>query len=200
MPNEAQLKRSGAAKQRHYSVSEYLKLEQRTGERYEYFAGKPKLMPGGSPTHNRISVNIISELQKAIKARQAPYYVFGSDQKIYLPHYEFFVYPDAVVVVEKPLFSDNDATAIINPILIVEVLSPSTEEYNKGGKFLEYKSLDSFKEYCLIRQDAPEVSTFFREEVDLWRDTIFSGAEAVAQFRLIDVSISLSDIYYNAEL
>jgi len=184
---------------RTYTVAEYLEIEARTGERHLYLNGKIIPMAGGTLPHNRITRNILQHLGNMLDAQNQSYEVFGSDQKVYLPEYNFYVYPDAVVVAEVPVMSEKQADAIINPVLIVEVLSDSTERYDRGQKFVEYRSLPSFKEYVLVRQDKPEVVSFFREKPGLWLDEEFKGLEAEVYFKSIDVRLALSLIYRKVE-
>jgi len=155
-------------------------------------------MPGGTIPHNRITRNVLSELDQIFKNKTG-FEIFGSDQKVYLPHYNAYLYPDAVVVAEKPVLAEQHAHAIINPVLIIEVLSASTEAYDRQQKFLEYRSLPSFQEYVLIRQDAPEILDFFREAPDLWRESIVEGLENTVHFRSIDVALALTLLYRNVE-
>lgn len=184
---------------RTYTVAEYLEIEARTGERHLYLNGKIIPMAGGTLPHNRIARNILQHLGNMLDAQNQGYEVFGSDQKVYLPEYNFYVYPDAVVVAEEPIMSDKFADAILNPVLIVEVLSDSTERYDRGQKFVEYRSLPSFKEYVLVRQDKPEVVSFFREKPGLWLDEEFKGLEDEVYFKSIDVRLALSLIYRKVE-
>jgi Uma2 family endonuclease len=90
---------------------------------------------------------------------------------------------------------ENDTHAIVNPVLIVEVASPSTAKYDRGDKFADYKSITTFQEYVLIRQDRPEVNLFFREEDDLWRSTDIEGLDQSVFFRSIDVRLKMESIY-----
>ena len=176
------------------SVHDYLRIEAESGERYEYYDGKIKLMAGGTIPHNTIAGNVFGELFAVAKTRKN-LRVFGSDQKIYLPKYNFYLYADTVVVSEEPLLSDDSADAIINPVLIIEVMSPSSEARDRGTKFVEYGSLESLKEYALIRQDIPEVKTFFRESVGHWLESTIEGVSASVEFRSIDVRLPFVDIY-----
>lgn len=187
-----------AAAEKTYTVGEYLQIEARMGEKYEFYNGKIKRIAGGSLVHNRISGNIFAELHHALNEGNS-FEAFGSDQKIYLPDYHFYVYPDAVVVAEAPILSEQEAQAIINPLLIVEVLSSSTEKYDRGLKFAEYRSLPSFKEYVLVRQDAPHVITFFREAPDLWREAEIRGLEAQVPLHSIGLQLALGLIYRKVE-
>lgn len=182
-----------------YSVAEYLEIEARSGERHLYLNGKIIPMAGGSLPHNRIARNLLQHLGNLLDSKNQSFEVFGSDQKVYLPEYNFYVYPDAIVVAELPIMSEKQADAIINPVLVVEVLSHSTESYDRGQKFVEYRSLPSFKEYALVRQDKPEVVTFFREKPGVWLDEEFKGQESEVYFKSIDVRLALSLVYRKVE-
>lgn len=182
---------------RTYSVSEYLALENQSGQKFEYYNGKLHQMAGGTIPHNRISRNILTALDTTLTEQ---FEAFGSDQKIFLSKYDFYVYPDAVVVAGTPIESDKVSSALINPILIIEVLSPSTEGYDKGNKFIQYQSLPSFKEYVLIRQDKPEIQTSYREETDLWRNKEFAGLENALHLRSVDLNIPIKAIYRRVAL
>lgn len=181
-----------------YSVAEYLRTEARTGEKHEFYNGKLKRMAGGSIPHNRIVRNILTELDGFLR-QSDQFEVFGSDQKIYLPDYHYYLYPHAVVVSEAPVIAEEMAQAIINPLLIVEVLSPSSEVYDRGLKFAEYRSLPSFKEYVLVRQDAPHVISFFREAPDLWREAEVRGLDAAADLKSVGLPLALQSIYRKVE-
>lgn len=175
-----------------YSVKEYLELERRTGERHKFVNGKIIKMAGGSINHNRISRNILSILEQNLNEE---FEIFGSDQKIYLPEYNVYVYPDAVVICGTPIVSDNDSQAITNPLVIIEVLSPSTQDYDKIEKFNDYRTLPSFKEYVLISQDKSKVTTYFREENGTWSISDFKNIEDNVFFKSLNISILMSKIY-----
>lgn len=187
-----------ASETKRYTLAEYLQTEARAGERYEFYNGEIRPMPGGTISHNRITRNVLSELDQIFKHKTG-FEIFGSDQKVYLPHYNFYLYPDAVVVAEKPVSAEQHAHAIINPLLIIEVLSASTEAYDRQQKFLEFRSLPSFREYVLIRQDAPEILSFFREAPDLWRESSVVDLENSVYFRSVDVELALAALYRNVE-
>jgi Uma2 family endonuclease len=180
---------------RTYKVQEYLKLERQTGQKYAFYDGRLEPMPGGTIPHNRITRNVISLLFEFTK-NHPELEVFGSDQKIFLPKFNFYLYPDAVVVTGDPILTDHDADAIVNPLLIIETLSRSTERYDRGQKFIEYQSLPSFREYVLLRQDAPEAFCYHREQPDLWRSKEVTGLENSLHFQSIDFSVKLEKIYY----
>ena len=181
-------------KARTYTVDEYLEAEHHTGERHEFYNGKIKLMAGGTIAHNRISRNVIQYLGNALDEK-GDFEVFGSDQKIYLPDYHYYVYPDALVVADGSVMAEQKADALINPLLIIEVLPRGTEKYDRTDKFTEYRSLPTFQEYVLIRQNAPQVISFFREAPDLWREAEVRGLDQEVLFRSVDVRLALSLIY-----
>jgi Uma2 family endonuclease len=185
-----------AAEKKLVTVQEYLDIERRTGVKHEFYNGKIVPMAGGTIPHNIITSNLTIALGILLDHR-ANTYIFGSDQKIYLPDYDIYVYSDALVVSGKPIESDDETSAIINPILIIEVLSNSTAAYDGGKKFIQYQSLPTFKEYVLVRQEKPEVKTFFREDNDLWRSKDYVGIDNAVYFKSIDVSLPLTRIYKN---
>ena len=184
-----------AAATRKYTVAEYLDIERRSGEKHAFYNGTIEPMAGASISHNRIVRNLLAVLCN-IFAERPEFEIFGSDQKIYLPKLNYYLYPDAVVVAEGIIESEEEAQAIINPLLIFEVLSPSTDQYDRSIKFAEYQSIPTFKEYVLVRQDTPELTLFFREEPDLWRTSEVSGLDNSAHLRSVTVNLALKSIYH----
>lgn len=186
---------------RDYTIDEWLALEGMTGEKIEYFKGKLRIMAGASSNHNRILRNLLRYLENAFEAEnKTQFEALGSDQRVFLPAYDFYVYPDAVVVAEGLRFAPNQKTeALINPLLIFEVLSPSTENYDRNQKFLQYRSLPSFKEYVLVRQDAPEVLSFMKRDATLWEEKMVKGLEHSVRFESVDVSLKMTEIYRKVE-
>ncbi len=194
MTAPAEKKFQATANFKRYSISEYLETERKTGQKHYFLNGKIIPMAGGTIPHTRIGGNIFYELRKAL-ADNPDFEVFNCDQKIYLPKYSFYNYADALCVTGEPEIAEQETTAITNPILIVEVLSSSTEGYDRGQKFTEYKSLPSLLEYVLIRQDRPEIHVFYREREDLWHTSEFSGIHNEVYFKSINVKIPLAAIY-----
>lgn len=183
-----------AALEKDYTVEAYLHLERRKGERYAFHDGKIALMAGGTIAHNRIARNILGLLYN-ITLNKPQFEAFASDQKIYLPEYHYYLYPDAVVVASTPVETEAEAGALINPLLIFEVLSPSTAAYDKNIKFVEYQSLPSFREYVLLRQDKAEAIRFFREAPDLWRRTEAKGLDSAIALQSMDDELAMKAIY-----
>lgn len=186
--------------QRQFTLQEYLQKEEKSLERHAYYNGQIVKLPMAKGPHNIIAANILTAIKVGIKALDKKYIVFGSNQKIYLPQFNIGLYPDALVVAEAPLYWDDNEVLLINPILIVEILSKSTGNYDRGDKFTEYKTLDSFQEYVLIEQNQARVETRFREESNLWRDIISTELDDQIQLKSLGVSIAMTDIYENVPL
>jgi Uma2 family endonuclease len=178
-----------------YTLGEYLIREEKSQERHDYFDGEIKRIPMARGPHNEICMNIAWALKDAFKAQNKTYRLFNANQNIYLPKLNYGLYPDAVVVCEEPEYHDANQLLLLNPLLIVEVLSRSTGKYDRGDKFREYTTAPSFKEYILIEQDFCHVESRFREERNLWRDTIVEDMDASIELKSIGCSIALSDIY-----
>lgn len=179
---------------RTYSVADYLRIEQESGERHAFYNGTLEKMAGGTIAHNRISGNVFGLLFSQLHGSPT-FQIFGSDQKIFLPKFNFYVYADVLVIAGEPLQVEAEAEAVINPILVVETLSASTERYDRGQKFIEYQSLPSFKEYVLLRQDIPEAMLFFREEPDVWRSSEVTGLDKDIWFRSIETGLKMAAVY-----
>jgi Uma2 family endonuclease len=180
-------------KEKIYTIEEYFESEERSQEKHEFYNGKITTMPGGTPIHNEIAAKVIAQLIIAIKTASRKYRVYTSDMKIQIPAENTFVYPDAVVVCENPILYKHYKTVITNPLLIVEVLSKSTEEHDRSTKFDYYRSLPSFQEYVLLSQTRPRASVYHRRGTNTWEiDDITTG---VLDLQSIGCQIVLEDIY-----
>jgi Uma2 family endonuclease len=178
-----------------YNFEEYLRREEKAVDKHEFYNGKIIKMAGGTHNHSEISANTVSALKVVVRPLPKKFRVYSSDLKIYIEPSDVGVYPDALVICEQPEFWNNRLDVIVNPLLIVEVLSPSTQSYDRLGKFELYKTLPSFKEYVLINADKPDVETRFREEPDLWRIKSETDINNLVALRSLGVSISMADIY-----
>lgn len=169
-------------------------MEERSLEKHEYYNGKIIKMAGATFIHNQIAVNIITAIRMALRQTgSSKYKLSNSDIKIQILTKNTFVYPDAVVVYEEPIFYKNRKDVIINPLLIVEVLSRSTAEYDRGTKFDYYQTLPSFQEYVLLSQDMPHASVYHRKSVDTWQ--IENVKEGEIDLQSIGCQINLEDIF-----
>jgi len=182
-------------KEKTYSVQEYLEAEEKAISKNEFHNGILVPVSGASFIHNIITTKIASLLLVALSSKESKYFVSNSDTKIHIPSLNSFVYPDAVVVSGTPIFYQERTDTIINPLLIVEVLSPGTEGYDRDLKFEGYLSIPSFQQYVLVSQEKPYISTFHREEKELWRRTNVQGIDQQIDLSALDVTFKLSDIY-----
>jgi Uma2 family endonuclease len=185
---------------RRYTLAEYLRKEERSNELHEYYDGIITKLPMARTPHNIIATNMAFELELAFRASNRDYYVMTSQQLVYLPKLNYSLYPDVLVVCEKPQHYDNNQVLLINPILIVEVLSRSTRAYDRKEKFNEYKTLDSFKEYVLIDQKKCLVETRFKEEPNLWREQVYSELTEKVILKSVGCSIDMNMIYRKIDL
>jgi Uma2 family endonuclease len=184
-----------AKPQRWVSLEEYIKREARYIHKHEYLDGKIVRMPYAKGPHNEISANIIALLKNAIRGLPQKFRIFSSDQKIYFPELNHGCYADALAIAEQPEYWDEQQLLLVNPLLVVEVLSDSTESYDRQGKFAKYKTLPSFREYVLVKQDKCHVETWFRQEPGLWRETIVTDRTGSIELRALGCSVALADIY-----
>ncbi|MEL7077868.1 MAG: Uma2 family endonuclease [Cyanobacteria bacterium J06631_6] len=182
----------------YYSPEEYLELETAAEYRSEYFDGQIIPMAGGKPNHNKISLNLSSALNFAL--RKTMYDVFMSDLRLSIPDRSIYTYPD-VMVVETPLvFADNRQDTITNPIAIAEILSDSTEKYDRGDKFRMYRTIPSFKEYLLISQTAMQVEKFSKNDEDRWVLSEYTGKDLKISFESFVFEIGLNELYDRTDL
>lgn len=185
----------GQRKSKVYTFEEYLRREEKAVEKSEFFNGKIIKMPGGTDIHSEISMNIGAAIKFAVRPLPLKYRVYSSDLKIYIEATDTGVYPDALVICEQPEFWQERRDVIVNPLVVVEVLSPGTQAYDRMGKFELYKLLPSFQEYVLVNASKYSVETRFREEPDLWRIKTETDIKNSVSLRSLGITISMSDIY-----
>ena len=185
---------------RRYTLVEFLRRAEKSEELLEYYDGIITKLPMARGPHNEIVMNVGTALNISIKLNGKKHRVFGGQQKVSLPSLNFGVFPDVLVVTNKPLYWDDNQVLLINPILIVEVLSKGTKKYDRNGKFTEYKTLESFQEYVLIDQNKCYIETHFREEPNVWKGTDHKNINDSIYLKSIDCSISIADIYENIVL
>ncbi len=178
-----------------YTFEMYLQREEQAAEKHEFYNGKIIQMPGGSHTHSELAMNIGTAIKTMIRPLPRKYRLYSSDLKIYIEDADTSVYPDAVVICETPQFWGKRRDVIVNPLLVIEVLSPKTQAYDKLGKFELYKLLPSFKEYVLVNADTFAVETRFLEEPDMWRIRTVTDFQQKVSLRSLGIEISMADIY-----
>lgn len=182
-----------AQEQRYYSPDEYLQLETAAELRHEYSDGRIFPMAGGTPNHNRIAGNVSSALNMALAEQD--YDVFVSDMRLQVVQKGLYTYPDVMVVAGELLYAPNRKDTITNPLIIVEVLSESTKNYDRGEKFEFYRTLPSFQEYVLIDQYRVYVEQFSKMADHQWLLSEIEEPGAVLALVSIPLQLSLTDIY-----
>ena len=182
-----------------HSIDDYLKLEAQSSIKSEYEHGRIIAMSGDTLNHGIIGNNINTALNLGLRNGEKSCIPINGDVRIWIEQANSFVYPDAMVICGKPETYKKDANSILNPVLVVKVLSKSTESYDRGDKFHKYCSLPSFKEYVLIDQNKPVIDTLYKEDRNYWKMTTTIGLENAIYLHTINLSIALSDIYRNTQ-
>ncbi|WP_310483192.1 Uma2 family endonuclease [Chamaesiphon sp. VAR_48_metabat_403] len=178
----------------HYTPTEYLEREDISTIKHELIDGEIIPVAGASANHNRLNLNFCRLFPLEINGQD--YEIFMNDMRLWLPVNQSYVYPDAIVISATPQFTDSKQTAVTNPCLIMEVLSTSTEGYDKSGKFRLYRSIPSFEEYLLIDQFSYRVEQYTKVDSHQWLLTEWLGEDAVMQLQSASVQIPLKDLYH----
>lgn len=176
------------------SIEDYLKQEEAAEFKSEYYDGGVFPMAGASINHNQIVGNLYASFN--IDFRGKPYRVFMSDMRLWLPIYKRFTYPDVMVVAGNPNFALDRQDTITNPDIIIEVLSESTEGYDRGEKFKMYRSLESVKEYILVSQSAIQIEHFIKNPQGQWLlHSDYGAVSKVLDLVSVNLKIPLSEVY-----
>jgi Uma2 family endonuclease len=171
---------------------EYLAREVVAEAKSEYRDGNPYAMAGASRAHNLIAGNTFAQLHARLSGRPCETYM--SDMRVKVSRTRLYAYPDVVVVCGAPRFEENQGESLLNPTVLIEVLSPSTEAYDRGAKFTHYRRLDSLREYILIAQDHVHVEHYQRRG-DQWLLTEFTTLDESLTLPVLDCQIPLREIY-----
>jgi Uma2 family endonuclease len=175
------------------SPTEYLELERKAEYKSEYFQGEMFAMPGASRWHGLIVTNLVGELRQQLKAR--PCIACANNLRIRVSPNGLYTYPDVLVICGDAQFADDQEDTVLNPILIIEVLSDSTRDYDRGEKFQHYRTLPSLREYLTIAQHAPHIEHCIRQPEDRWLLTEFSDLSQNIQLASIGCVLSLTEVY-----
>ena len=181
-----------------YTPEEYLAIDRQSDSKNEYFNGEVFAMTGASRKHNIITSNVNSSLNTQLKGRQCE--VYSSDMRVKVSSTGLYTYPDVVVVCGSPSFEDKEVDTLTNPTLIIEVLSKSTEGYDRGDKFGHYRKLASLLEYILISQDRHNVEHYIRQLDNQWLLSEASDLQATIELPAINCKLPLADIYDKVDL
>lgn len=177
---------------------EYLELERSADYKSEYLNGQVFAMGGASPNHVLIVTNVVSEFRSQLKKR--PCTVYSTDLRVRVSPTGLYTYPDVVVVCGAPEFSDTHRDTLTNPTLIVEVLSKSTKDYDRGEKFEQYRAIETFVEYVLIAQDKHHVEHYSRQADRTWILSETNRVEDVIELNSIGCDLAVSEIYDKVDL
>jgi Uma2 family endonuclease len=176
------------------TLDEYRAISETAEERLEYRDGEIFVMAGGSANHSAIACNLIIYL--GFLLRDTDLHIYNGDLQIWIPEFKCGTYADALVINGEPEFNDARNDEILNPLLIVEVLSPSTQCYDRGEKFRKYRSIPSLAEYLLISQSEPYIEHYFKpENNDVWQFQICDRLEQTMKLHSLNIEIPVSEIY-----
>ena len=176
---------------------EYLALERQAEFRSEYVAGEMFAMAGASRRHNRIVTNLVAALDGQLRAR--PCNVYSNDMRVKMQSTGLYTYPDVVATCGEEMFADRENDVLLNPLVVIEVLSDSTEAYDRGKKFENYQSVESLKEYLLVAQNSHRVEQFVRQSGKNWIYSESHEPGEIIRIQSIKCELQLEDIYLKVE-
>jgi Uma2 family endonuclease len=176
-----------------YSIEEYLAIDRASEGKSEYLDGVIYAMGGASPPHVQITGNVAGELRGRL--RDAPCIVYSTDLRVRVSLEGLYSYPDVVVVCGEPRFIDAELDTLTNPVLIVEVLSDSTKNYDRGEKFENYRSNESLREYILVAQDKVHVEQYAKRDDGSWLLSETNSIEDVLILSSVGCELPVSEIY-----
>ena len=177
---------------------EYLAIERAAEYKSEYYAGEMFALAGASRRHNLVTLNLGAELRGRLKGK--PCISFANDMRVKVDLLGKYAYPDVVVACGEPLFESTDQDTLLNPTVIVEVLSESTEAYDRGRKFEHYRKIESLMEYILVAQDQYRIEQYLRQSDGRWIFTEIAGVDTTLVLSSIGCEIPLNEIYHLVEL
>lgn len=172
---------------------EYLDVERKAEQKSEYFNGEMFAMSGASRKHNLIVTNIVAELRQQLKGR--PCEVYSNDMRVKVSTTGLYTYPDVVVACDEPEFEDEHIDTLLNPTLIIEVLSDSTKAYDRGQKFGHYRGLASLAEYLLVAQDECKIEQFVKETDWQWRFSEINSHADEVKLACVQCVLQVREIY-----
>ena len=172
---------------------EYLEFERKSEERHEYFDGEIFAMSGAKRNHNKITTNLSGLIWQHLKGKNCENY--SNDMRVFIPATGLYTYPDLVVVCGEPKFQDDVFDTLLNPVLIVEILSETTESYDRGKKFMHYRSIESLREYVLISQEEALIEKYVKSGDGFWVLSEAVGTKSQIKFDSIDCVVALKEVY-----
>ena len=184
--------------QRGFTKTEYLALERASDRRHELVDGAIGAMAGARPPHNIIAANVTIAVGPI--ARQRGYVTMTSDQRVHVPATGLFAHPDVTVACGERRYLEDDPPSLLNPTLLVEVTSDSTEAFDRGAKFLHYQAIASLREYVIVSHRGHRVDHYRRVQEGQWLLTTYDRDEAVVALPTLDAAVPLSDFYVGVAL
>lgn len=175
------------------SAKEYLAFECQSEFRHEYYRGEIFQMSGASREHNLIVFNLASQISPQLRGKNCEGY--ANDMRVFTPITGLYTYPDLTVVCGEPEFLDNEFDTLLNPIILIEVLSPSTADCDRGKKFWHYQSIESLREYLLIAQDEIKIEHLIKLANGRWDVREYGSADAKIELSSIGISLDIAEIY-----
>lgn len=178
---------------RSYTPAEYLELEEKAENKNEYRNGEIVPMTGGTTNHNKIAGNFSAYLKLALKGQG--YDIYIGAVRLWIPRHRLYTYPDVMVIRGEPVYTGTNTTTVMNPCLIVEVLSKSTKNYDQGDKFTAYRSIPELKEYVLIDQTSYRTMQYVKTAEGQWLFTEYESESAMLKLQTINFEIAFSELY-----
>lgn len=184
---------SQTVEEKKYTRQEYLDFEVNSQEKHEYIDGEVRKMASETPNHNLILGEVCFACNLALKGKD--YDVFLSVQRLWIPEKNIYTYPDIMIIQGELQFQEGRKDTLMNPCLIGEVLSNSTQGYDKDEKFQAYRSIPSFQEYVLIDQYSPQIEHYRKTDRHQWLFTEYQGLDSILTLAIDGMTIPLADIY-----
>lgn len=179
------------------TAADYLALERQAATKSEYLNGQIYAMSGASRNHNRITVNLTRRLGNQLSGK--PCEPFSGDMRVKVSPTGLYTYPDVVVACGESRFEDDHVDTLLNPTVVIEVLSDSTEAYDRGDKFAHYRALESLTDYLLVAQDKPRIEHYSRQPDGQWLYSVADGLDARIEVAAIDCALALVEVYERVE-
>ncbi|HRO46844.1 Uma2 family endonuclease [Agriterribacter sp.] len=176
-----------------FTIEEYLAMEEAAVEKHEYYRGEIFAMSGAKLPHNTISGNLFAELAVKLKGKKCRPY--GSDQRIHIESNTLFTYPDISIICGEPITLNNDEWNVLNPAVIIEILSPSTKNYDRGEKFMLYRHIPTLQEYILVDSESIHIEIFRLNAAHRWELEEHNSIEDQLRIKAINETIAVADIY-----
>lgn len=181
-----------------YTIEEYLEMEELATEKHEYYQGEIFAMSGAKHQHNVVKKNIYSSLLSKLKGK--PCQPWDSDSRVHIQKNTLFTYPDISVVCGDPEFLNNDEWNLLNPTVIIEILSPSTKNYDRGDKFNLYRDIPSLKEYILVEPEKISIEAFYINQNGQWELKEYKNLNDILEIKAIQFAMPLMDVYEGSKI